>query len=105
MITADPPMTVTFQHFDGDDIRLVDPWWPGRLRITGDAIAAAKRGEMRSLTFDQRPDGWFSSPLTARFTLANASATYREVVNRTLKGDVYEFDCVSCTRDADVRSW
>lgn len=94
-------MTVTFQQCNGDDVRLVDAWWPGRLRITGDVISAAKRGEMRLLTFDRRDDGYFVSPLVARFTLANASAIYREVVNRALTGDVYEFECQSCSRVMD----
>ena len=103
-VYAPPPIRVTFsEDAPGSGIRLADPWWPGRLRLTGDVLVLATHGLTRGLTVDPHdPMTW--EPRTVRFNLTNATAVYREIDPPDYllwQRDIWEFDCVSCSRDLE----
>lgn len=78
-------------RIEGDELLLEDAWWPARLFIDPDLMERIERNETTHTTYDGEQ---------IRFDFANGWAVYR-AIGPSLTHRVYEFDCVSCTRDLD----
>jgi hypothetical protein len=101
MVSTPPPMVVTFaEDYPGAGVRIVERWWPGRVLIDGRLIDQALRGETRVLRVSRAVDD-INAPLVAAFEGCNGRAVYTQMPTSMdlLERDIYEFECVSCSRD------